>query len=80
MGHKKDSTSYLAPVDNIVDTLACLDVFPSDGDINDAIVEGLTSDYDTECRTHSSKPDVTRDDIESVAKERYNGILRGTNY
>jgi len=68
----------LAPVDNIVDTLACLYFFPSEEDINDAIVEGVTSNYDTKCRTHFSKPGVTRDDIESVPRERYNGMARGT--
>ena len=48
MEYKKDPTSYLARVDNIVDKLACLDMFPFKQDVNDAIVEGLTSDYDTE--------------------------------
>ena len=48
MEYKKDPTSYLARVENIVDTLARFDVLPSEQDVNDAIVEGLTSDYDTE--------------------------------
>ena len=38
MGHKEDPTSYLARVDNIVDTLACLGVFPPDEEVNDTIV------------------------------------------
>ena len=46
MGNKEDQTLHLARVDNIVNTLACLDVFPSEKDVNDAIVEGLTADYD----------------------------------
>ena len=66
MGNMEDSTSYLARVDNIVDTLACLGVFSPNKDINDTIVEGLTSDYDTECCAHFSKSSLTRDDIESV--------------
>ena len=79
MGHKEDPTSYLARVDNIVDTLACLGVFPPEEDINDTIVEGLTSDYETECRAHFNKPGLTRSDIESVLRERHNGMSRKAN-
>ena len=69
MGYKEDPTSYLARVDNIVDTLACFDVFPSKQYVNNAIVEGLTSDYDTENRAHFNQSNISRVDIESILME-----------
>ena len=78
MDNKEDPTN-LARANNIVDILAYLGVLPSEEDINDAIVEGLTSDYDTECRAHFSKPGLTRNDIESVLRERHNRMARRAN-
>ena len=53
--------------------------FLSEEDINDAIVERLTSGYDTEYRIHFSKPGVSHDGMKSALRERYNGMARGTN-
>ena len=65
------------PSEKYGDTLACLDVFTSKQDVNDTIVEGLTSDYDTEYRAHFNKSDISRVDIESILRERFKSLESG---
>ena len=47
MGYKEDLTSNPVRVDNVLDTIACLNTFPFKQNVNDAIVERLASESGT---------------------------------
>jgi len=76
MGYKEDLTSNPVRVDNVLDTIACLNTFPFKQNVNDAIVEGLASDYGTEYCTPFNKPNVSCVDIKSILKETYHIVSR----
>lgn len=69
MNRNENPNSCMARVDNVVSTLPCVDVYYSDEHVNDAIVQGLTSDYDAEVRAQFNTLDLSRADLESIFKE-----------
>ncbi|CAM9165641.1 unnamed protein product, partial [Laminaria digitata] len=65
------ANEFFSRVDKIVGILGSLGVQKSVGDVNRKLVRVLTHDYEMEQRTLLYRDDVSREDIESIVRQRH---------